>query len=60
MRVPWRRTLEVEYFDPSIIYLFYPSSQKASDEKLESLQFCLNDDELEISLGIHVACLVFD
>jgi hypothetical protein len=41
-------------------YLFYPRPQKASDEELESLQFRLYDDQLEIRLGIHVARLVFD
>jgi hypothetical protein len=43
---------------PRCWYLFYPRSQKASDKKLESLQFRLYDYQLEISLRIHVARLV--
>lgn len=41
-------------------YLLYPSPQKASNQKLVSLKFCLYDDELEVGLGVHVAGLVFN
>lgn len=35
-------------------------SQKGADEKFESLQFSVHDDESEIRFWIHVACLLFD
>jgi hypothetical protein len=41
-------------------YLFYPRSQKASHEKLESLEFRLYDYQLEVGFWIHVARLVLD
>jgi hypothetical protein len=42
------------------LYLFDSRSQKASYEKLESLEFRLYDYQLEIGLWIHVARLVLD
>lgn len=41
-------------------YLFYPCPQEAADQELEALEFGLDNDELEVGLGIHVARLVFN
>lgn len=41
-------------------HLFDPRSQEASHKEFESLQFRLYDDQFEVRLGVHVACLIFD
>ena len=41
-------------------YLFYPGAEKAADEKFEALELRLDDDELEVRLGVHVPRLLLD
>lgn len=40
-------------------HLLQSRAQEAADQELEALEFCLDDDELEVSLRIHIPCLVF-
>jgi hypothetical protein len=41
-------------------YLPNPRSQEAPHKEFEPFQFRLNDDQLEVRLGIHIARLVLD
>ena len=43
----------------SFAYLSYPSTKERANEEFKSLKLCLEDDQPEIGLRIHVPSLLF-
>lgn len=44
---------------PWATHLLQSRPQEAPDQELEALEFCLDDDEFEVRLRVHVPRLVF-